>query len=87
MATVWLSHKLTSLPGEGFSICKTAHRIWLRGLPIALEKELKVLDYAHKLHYLVLSVFRCFYIFTFVIKLFLWLKFFLQKKGRQRIFS
>ena len=27
-----------------FGICKTAHRIWLRILSIALEKELKVLD-------------------------------------------
>ena len=31
-------------PGGGFSIYKTAHRIWLRILSIALEKELKVLD-------------------------------------------
>ena len=30
----------------GFSICETAHRIWLRILSIVLEKELKVLDYA-----------------------------------------
>ena len=30
----------------GFGIYKTAHRIWLRILSIALEKELKVLDYA-----------------------------------------
>ena len=29
-----------------FGICKTAHRIWLRILSIALEKELRVLDYA-----------------------------------------
>ena len=29
-----------------FRICKTAHRIWLRILSIALEKELRVLDYA-----------------------------------------
>ena len=27
-----------------FSIYKTAHRIWIRILSIALEKELKVLD-------------------------------------------
>ena len=31
-------------PGGGFSIYKTAHRIWLRILSIALEKELKVLE-------------------------------------------
>ena len=30
-----------------FSIYKTAHRIWLRLLSIALEKELKVFDYAY----------------------------------------
>ena len=37
--------QLTSPRGEGFSIYKTAHRIWLRILSIALERELKVLDY------------------------------------------
>ena len=34
----------TSPPGRGFSIYMTAHRIWLRMLSIAIEKELKVLD-------------------------------------------
>ena len=29
----------------GFGIYKTAHRIWLRILSIALEKELNILDY------------------------------------------
>ena len=29
-----------------FGVCKTAHRIWLRILSIASEKELKVLDCA-----------------------------------------
>ena len=28
-----------------------AHRIWLRILSIVLEKELKVLDFAHRLNY------------------------------------
>ena len=32
----------SSLPGGVFSTYKTAHRIWLRILSIALEKELKV---------------------------------------------
>ena len=32
--------------GRGFSIRKRAPRIWFRILSIALEKELKVLDYA-----------------------------------------
>ena len=35
----------TSPLDEDFNIYKTAHRIWLRILSIALEKELKVLDY------------------------------------------
>ena len=36
--------KLTS-HGEGFSIYKTTHRIWLRIFSIALQEELKVLYY------------------------------------------
>ena len=28
-----------------FSICKTVHGLWLRILSIALEKEIRVLDY------------------------------------------
>ena len=30
----------------GFSVCKTAHKIWLRILSRAFEKKLKVLDFA-----------------------------------------
>ena len=37
---------LTSPPGGGFSICKTAHRIWLRVSSTALEEGLSILDYA-----------------------------------------
>ena len=37
-------HVVNFSPGGGFSICKTAHRIWLRILPVALENKLKVLD-------------------------------------------
>ena len=33
-------------PGGAFSSYKTAHRIWLRIISIALEKELKALDSA-----------------------------------------
>ena len=43
MATVWSSCSSLLPPGRGFSIYKTAHRLWLRILPIALEKELKSL--------------------------------------------
>ena len=46
MATVWSSCSSLLPPGRGFSIYKTAHRIWLRILSIALEEELKVLDFA-----------------------------------------
>ena len=45
MGTVLVIMELTSSTW-GFSICKTAHRIWLRILSIVLEKELKILDYA-----------------------------------------
>ena len=53
-------HHVHFPPDGGFSIYKTAHRIWLRILAIALEKELKVLDFAPQLkgHYFVL--FDCF---------------------------
>ena len=37
-------HHVVNFSIRGFSIYKTAHRIWLRILSIALEKELKVLD-------------------------------------------
>ena len=46
MATVWSPCSQLLPPGRGFSIYKTAHRIRLRILSIALEKELKVPDYA-----------------------------------------
>ena len=46
MATAWSSCSSLLPPGGGFSIYKTAHRIWLRILSIALEEELKVLDFA-----------------------------------------
>ena len=39
-------HHVANFPAWWFSICKTAHRIWLRILSVALEKELKVLGYA-----------------------------------------
>ena len=37
--------QLTSPNSGGFSICKTAQRTWLRILSIALEEELKVLNF------------------------------------------
>ena len=44
-------HVVNFSPGGGFSIYKTAHRIWLRILSIALEKKLKVLDFAYGLNF------------------------------------
>ena len=44
MATVWSSRYLLP-PGGGFSIYKRAHRIQLRILSMALEKELNVLEF------------------------------------------
>ena len=46
MAKAWSSCSSLLPPGGGFSVSKTAHRIWLRILSIALEEELKVLDLA-----------------------------------------
>ena len=43
IGVVWSS---CSSPTWCFGIYKTSHRIWLRILSIALEKKLKVLDYA-----------------------------------------
>ena len=42
MATVWSSFSTW----WGFSIYKTAHRLWIRISSLALEEELKVLDFA-----------------------------------------
>ena len=46
MSWVWSGHNVVIFSTWGFGIPKTAHRIWLRILSIALQKELKVLDYA-----------------------------------------
>ena len=46
MAPVWSSRSKLFPPGECCGVCKTIHRIWLRTLSIALEKELKVLETA-----------------------------------------
>ena len=66
MATVWSSCSYLLPPGGGFSIYKTAHRVWLWILSIALEKELKVLDFAYWLNYccFVPFAFLCFCIFS-----------------------
>ena len=75
-------------PGGGFSIYKTVHRIWLRILSIALEKEVRFLEYASLLHYYYLVSFDCsmfLHFLTSLIKLIFWLKFFFpQTKGRPR---
>ena len=46
VAAVWAFCRWPLPPAGSFSIYKTAHRIWLRILSIALEEELKVLDFA-----------------------------------------
>ena len=45
--TSWVqtAHHIFNFSTSGFTIYQTAHRIWLRILSIALEKELNVLDY------------------------------------------
>ena len=39
-------HHVVNFSTSGFNIYKTAHRIWLRILSLALEKGQKVFDYA-----------------------------------------
>ena len=84
-ATVWSSCSSLLPPGEGFSIYKTAHRIWLRILSVALEKELKVLDFAYWLNCYCFVLFDCFslllHFLTSLIKRTLWLKFFHRQKA------
>ena len=46
MSWVQSGHHVPNFSTWGFSVYKTAHRIWLRILSVALEKELKVLNYA-----------------------------------------
>ena len=67
MAAVWSLCSLLLRPGGGFSVYKTVHRVWLRILSLAPEKELKTLDYAYD--YIIstwfsLTVFLCFCIFS-----------------------
>ena len=46
MSWVEAGHHVVNFSTWSFSIFKTAHRIWLRIVSAALEKELSVLDYA-----------------------------------------
>ena len=47
----------------GFSISKTAPRTWLRILSIALEEEIKVLDFVYCLNYYYFVLLDCFPLF------------------------
>ena len=75
--------QLTSSPRWCFSLYKTAPRIWLR-LPIACEKELKVLDFAYGLNYYYFVQFNCFslllHFLTSLIEFILWLSFPIDKR-------
>ena len=70
---------------RGFSIYKTAPRVWLGILSLALEEELKVLDFAYGLNYYCFVLFDCFalllHFLTSLIKLILRLKFFYRQKA------
>ena len=48
MATVWFGHHIVNFFSIWwvFQYLQEAHRIWLRILSLALEKELKILDFA-----------------------------------------
>ena len=80
LGTVWSS--LANSSTWGFSICKTAHTMWLRVWSVALEKELKVPDGAYWL--LLFSLLRLFSFvaafLTSLIKLNLWQKFSMEKR-------
>ena len=47
MVMVWSPCSHVLAPGGGFSLYETAHSMWLRILSTALEKELKVFDFAY----------------------------------------
>jgi len=72
-------------PGGGFSIYKTAQRIWLSILSITLEEELRVLEFVWWLSYYYLVLIDCFplllYFLTSLIKFILWLKIFYSQKA------
>ena len=81
----WLQpdHHVRNFTWWGFSLCNTAHSLWLRILSVALEKELKVLGDAYWLNY-VLSCLKAFFLHfpTTLIKLILWQKcFYSQEAG------
>ena len=46
MSGVQSGHQVVNFSTWGFSMYKTAHRMWLRILSTDLGKELKVLDFA-----------------------------------------
>ena len=74
----------TTRRGSDTPVYKTVHRIWLRILSIALEKELKVLDFAYGLNYYYYVLFNCFSLLlrflTSLIELILWLSFPIDKR-------
>ena len=86
MSCVQSSHHVVNFSTWCFNICKTVHRMWLRILSTALEKELRVLDCVQWLPHCYVASF-CQFSFasaflTSLIKLILWLVFHRQKAGR-----
>ena len=82
MSWVQSDHQVVSFSPRYPRIHKTAHRIWLRILSTALEKELKVLDFMLNDHIIIwspLTVFFCFCVSS-LIKLILWLNFSIDKR-------
>ena len=87
VGTVWSLYSWFLPLCGGFSIYRTAHRIWLRILSIALEEARKVLDYAYWLHFNYLVSFDCFSLFlhflSSLIKHIYWWKFSHRQKAGQ----
>ena len=80
---LWTACSLLPPPARGFSVCKTAHRIWLRILSIALEKELKVLDFLQWLTCYYCVLFDCFPFHSAFFSL-IWLNLPFATQGRSR---
>ena len=88
MAAICSSGSLLLPPDGGPSICKTAHKMWLRILSVALEEELRVLDFSQWLNYHYLASFDCFplllSVLTSLIKLTFLAKVFPRTEDEQR---
>ena len=82
---LWAAHSWLLLLDEGFTICKTAPRTWLRILSIVIDEELNVLDFVEWLNYYYSVWLHSFpfplYVLTSLSQLILWLKRQMDRRG------